>query len=217
MITDKPRPYWHVDAKWICGLLGMVAISALLLLVGLYRLTDAQRAPAFVTELVGSVFTNPNEPEVDKLELKKQLQPLYTEGVAGVAKHTAKSPDEQAKMAKQLQPLNAFTKQGHDRIVDWLAAAAVAVALLLASLVYFSAGAGRLVSPAVVIMLSALPGALVFLTLASGQGRQGPSLGSLGPSVLHLVGQSFVAGYLAALVLAVSLLIAATIVKIRRR
>ncbi len=37
---NHPRPYWHVDAKWVCGLILSAALGASLLLFSLARLTD---------------------------------------------------------------------------------------------------------------------------------------------------------------------------------
>ena len=39
MSINKPRPYWHVDAKWITGLLLVVVLNAALLIFSLVQVT----------------------------------------------------------------------------------------------------------------------------------------------------------------------------------
>jgi len=46
--TREPvRPYWHVDAKWICGLLLVAALGFTILVLSLLRITD--QGPAVET------------------------------------------------------------------------------------------------------------------------------------------------------------------------
>ncbi len=52
-----PRPYWHVDAKWICGLLFAVALTSTLVLTALWRLTSEAIAIPVATQVVASLFS----------------------------------------------------------------------------------------------------------------------------------------------------------------
>lgn len=47
--TARPRPYWHVDAKWVVGLVLLLVWSATLFGFGLYRLTDEKVAVPLLT------------------------------------------------------------------------------------------------------------------------------------------------------------------------
>ena len=50
------RPYWHVDAKWICGLLLIFALMVTLFLHALVKLTDEKNGPTIAALTVGAAF-----------------------------------------------------------------------------------------------------------------------------------------------------------------
>jgi hypothetical protein len=54
---SKPRPYWHVDAKWIAGLLLVFTLSAGLLLYGLVAVTSEPVAVRLLSVLLASAFS----------------------------------------------------------------------------------------------------------------------------------------------------------------
>ncbi len=54
---SKPRPYWHVDAKWICGLLLLLVLNATFLAWILVRVTAPERGIELLTLLIASSFS----------------------------------------------------------------------------------------------------------------------------------------------------------------
>lgn len=52
-----PRPYWHVDLKWIFGLMAVVALGAALLFFNLSNLTERDRAIKLSATIVASLFS----------------------------------------------------------------------------------------------------------------------------------------------------------------
>lgn len=53
----KARPYWHMDAKWIAGLLLIVTISATLALLALARVTNEQHGVKILTYAIAGFFS----------------------------------------------------------------------------------------------------------------------------------------------------------------
>jgi hypothetical protein len=60
------RPYWHVDAKWICGILLVFVLSICLGLLALVRITDANRAPTIGALIVGAGFIRGTEVDTEE-------------------------------------------------------------------------------------------------------------------------------------------------------
>lgn len=56
-ISNRPRPYWHVDAKWIAGILLFVNLGACLLLYNLASLTERDHAVNISATIVASLFS----------------------------------------------------------------------------------------------------------------------------------------------------------------
>lgn len=50
------RPYWHVDAKWIFGILLSVSLTCCLLLSTVSVLTEKNQAPQIVASVIGANF-----------------------------------------------------------------------------------------------------------------------------------------------------------------
>lgn len=67
----NPRPYWHVDAKWICGILLVFALSASLILLSLVKITEPQRAPTIGALIIGIGFIRGESVDVE--EARKEL------------------------------------------------------------------------------------------------------------------------------------------------
>jgi hypothetical protein len=71
---SKPRPYWHVDAKWIAGLLLVFALSISLLLYGLVVITTEPIAVRLLSVLMASAFSPAGlDAEGDIQEMQKML------------------------------------------------------------------------------------------------------------------------------------------------
>ncbi len=58
---EKRRPYWHVDAKWISGLLGLAALSATLLSLVLFHITSERTAVPLAAEALAAAFSPPGQ------------------------------------------------------------------------------------------------------------------------------------------------------------
>ena len=71
-LLPKPRPYWHVDAKWICGIFLIFTLSAALLLSSLAKLTDEQRGPTISALIIGMLFIR--DDAVDDKEVREELE-----------------------------------------------------------------------------------------------------------------------------------------------
>ncbi len=69
-LFPNPRPYWHVDAKWICGILLVLTLSATLILLSLANLTDKDRAPTVGALLIGEAFIRGSEVDVEEAKEK---------------------------------------------------------------------------------------------------------------------------------------------------
>ncbi len=54
---SKPRPYWHVDAKWVAGILLFLSLGACLLLYNLSALTERDEAVNISATVVASLFS----------------------------------------------------------------------------------------------------------------------------------------------------------------
>ncbi len=56
-VTSKPRPYWHVDAKWITGILLLFLMNATFLLFLLMRVTAPDMGIDLLTVALASSFS----------------------------------------------------------------------------------------------------------------------------------------------------------------
>lgn len=69
------RPYWHVDAKWLVGLLLFLVWGATLLGFGLYRATDEKVAVPFLTTLLATSLSREGlDDAADVKEFRQRLQ-----------------------------------------------------------------------------------------------------------------------------------------------
>lgn len=74
-LAPKPRPYWHVDAKWICGLLLVFFLTGSLFTASLAYLTNEENGPRLAALVIGSVFIRGDERQLKadaRAELAKQ-------------------------------------------------------------------------------------------------------------------------------------------------
>lgn len=209
MVIEKPRPYWHVDAKWIVGLLTVAVLTVSLVVFGLFRLTDETRAPAFVNAVAKDLMTNPNS-DFDASQLNRHIQPLYEKGSEGVAKAASSDTAQQLSISKQLEIFNVFTRKGHEQLFALSIVLGIVLALLLAGLAYFSYRAGRFLSPGIVILIVSLPGTMALASFKAGaQVAGGMSIGNFGPAVLGLIGEAFLPVYAVATCIGIILILTA--------
>jgi hypothetical protein len=76
--TPKTRPYWHVDAKWLAGLVLAVLLNVTLVLSGLAQFTDQEPAVEVLTKSTALMFS-PNglddETDIEIMRLVLALSP----------------------------------------------------------------------------------------------------------------------------------------------
>lgn len=71
-LLPKPRPYWHVDAKWVCGILLLVLMACSLFLYSVYRLNDEQNGPTVTALLIGSLLIR-GDVQQSKADARKEI------------------------------------------------------------------------------------------------------------------------------------------------
>ena len=69
----RPRPYWHVDAKWIAGILLFFSLGACLLFYNLATLTERNQAVNLSTSLAASLFSQNSLGSSSGLDELRQL------------------------------------------------------------------------------------------------------------------------------------------------
>jgi hypothetical protein len=68
----KSRPYWHVDLKWVFGLLALFTLAASLLLFNLTALTERDRATTLTATVVAGLFSKDGLDDTKGLEEFRQ-------------------------------------------------------------------------------------------------------------------------------------------------
>lgn len=206
--TKKPRPYWHVDAKWVSAILFGFVLAVWLLLFAAYQVTQREVAVQLMTRLVTLGIKTGDEAANNQAidSLRKQIaesptksvqpiagfpatiteadlqlgaeglrdkifrqvvEPIYDKGPRKLAEEQTSDKAAQDKFVNDASALSLFTKDSHDLLGTWLVAVGIIGALIGALAVFFSAGLGRFVTPAIALMLVALPGLVLFSLLVA--------------------------------------------------
>lgn len=254
--TERARPYWHVDLKWVFGLLTLVTLGSSLLLFNLAALTERDRATTLSATIVAGLFSKDGLDDakgIDEFRLKaaatpgdkvtpieqfpwlsiskhdamtlgpkdlriaifRQLtEPIYDKGLKGAAADMTKDPAEQQKFAQQASLLGVFTKSTHEALKIGLLWSTVLTIIFMSTMILFSAGWGRLVSPGILLLavspLGAIAGLLLLHPPTDGDGP----LTALPPSVATEIGNGLSHSYLVAIVVGIILLSMALVGKI---
>jgi hypothetical protein len=200
---EKRRPYWHVDMKWVSGILLLGVLALWLSTLAAYRITAPSTGITLMTnvlaynfsrnglddntgfdQLKAKILKSPTKsikpiagfpvvislndittlsPRDLRLKLFGQIaKPLYYEGAAGYAKQIANDPVQRQKFVHDASILDAVTLQQHRALGKFAVIVGIVAALLLAAAVYFSSGFGRLVTPAIILLIASIPGAGLF-------------------------------------------------------
>jgi len=139
---------------------------------------------------------------------------IYDQGLDQAANSFTSDPQAQQTFVQQASPLGLITKERHELLQRITLILGVISLLWLALLVLFSAGWGRLVSPATVLLLVSPIGAVIGLVILGLSQGDGP-LSSLAPtSLVSSVGNDLRQSYGLAAVIGVVLLIVAAIGKV---
>src|SRR3989344_8360523 len=174
------RPYWHVDAKWVCGLLLILSLAITLFLFALVKLTDEKNGPTIAALAVGAAFIRgdsavnieearaeiakrggqiqplPNFPDIViteadldlplrdlKLKVFKPITDLiYQNGIEATAAKYAPTPEAKEQFINDAFFFKLFTKDTHRSLKGKLTILIIISLILLAGVVYFSAGWG---------------------------------------------------------------------------
>lgn len=194
MITEekKVRPYWHVDLKWIFGILTTFFLSTSLLLFSLTILTSEKIAIPLATFIVASQFSKNGLDDTKDIEEAKArflnsrqdvFYPIEGQNVSVtrsdletlsprelrlkifrqvVEPYYFEQVDEETK--KKAGPLGFVNHTTHTIINQIFFISILPLLLCLFGLLFFSYRYGKLLSPAVVFLLvSTFPTLLLFL------------------------------------------------------
>src|SRR4030067_476335 len=126
----KPRPYWHVDAKWISGICLLLLLSFTSLVFIAWQVTDRPTGTTLLTTLLA--------------------EPLYDEGAQGLASLIT-DPELKKGVEENAKPLSFISAEMHSKLRGVLVASVVASLVFLGLLVFFSYRFGRIGSPGWVI------------------------------------------------------------------
>lgn len=207
---NKTRPYWHVDAKWIAGVLLFCVLATTLLFASLFRLTDR----GTTVRIVSTLFSDPAAAAAlgggNTEKVREIGDKLYDGGAAGMAAAITSDPAQQAELKKQVGPFDFFTKGTHQTLQVLTVVGIILSLLLTVPLVLFSAGAGRFVSPGVVLLLASGPALPLWLLSVSKTAKPTDVSGQL----LPLITGRLAMPYLTTWGLALALFVAAITFKV---
>lgn len=205
---DGPRPYWHVDAKWVSGIVLAIVLAVWLILFAAWQITSRDIAVPLMTNMItfgmkqGDTAANqqaleelrkkiaesptksieplPGLPatitEADLLlgadglreKLFRQItEPLYDKGARKLAEERTADKSQQDKFVNDATALSFINRESHDRIGWWVIIWGAVTLVIVGLTVLFSYRFGRLVTPAVVLLLVSLPGLAAFLVLSA--------------------------------------------------
>ncbi len=151
-IKEKRRPYWHVDAKWIAGIIFTLLLTPTVLAYGLSGITSEASSVGVFSAVV--------------LELKLAKGPVAAHKLAGDIYSGGSEalidrfPDkETGKTIETARSVVDFFTRGTNR---WLRTVLIVLTILeiipLALLIFFSRRFGRIKSVGYAVLLGSLPG-----------------------------------------------------------
>ena len=255
--SAQPRPYWHVDAKWISGILLFFSLSACLLFYNLSNLTVRDTAVKLSASVMASLFSkNGLDDEANAAGLRQQVTqsasetvmpipqfptitltkqqvaslsardlqlaifsqitgPIYDQGLSIAAATFTNDAQQRDSFIQQAAPLGFLTASTHDALQKLFLFSGLISILLLAAVIFYSAGWGRLVSPGVILLLASPLGSLIGLGLTL-MPKNSPSspITTLPVGIADTLGTSLTHSYLYAAGVGSTLLLIAIIGKI---
>jgi hypothetical protein len=213
---NKPRPYWHVDAKWMTGISLMVTVSLWLFMMALYQVTAQDLTTTLSKDLISSL-------SLPSSSTSQQITDAINEQLAkdsATSSVKISAPIELNQYSNNIsaQVYQAATVVGsvgesiHGVLLIMLVIVGVVILALTAQAVYFSYRFGRLVTPGVILMMASIPGLLI-LSLAVFLAEQISTNASMASSgaLLAATARSAQMIYLIAFIVAICLLLAALV------
>lgn len=256
LTSKSTRPYWHVDLKWVFGILLFFSLGTALLFFNLSKITERDRAVNISATVVANLFSKDgldDDKGLDEFRQKAALapgdtiapieqfpsitiskqdaltlpprelrikifqqitEPIYDKGVKGAATQFAPDKEGQDQFAKNATLLDVFTKTTHDVTQKIFVGSLIASLVFMASVIFFSSGWGRLVSPAVVLLLVSPLGSILGLLLTHPPKDGDSPFLALPANIAQEIGNGLSQSYLAALVIGATLLLAAAVAKL---
>jgi hypothetical protein len=250
------RPYWHVDLKWIVGILLFFTLGAALLFYNLAGITERERATTMSATIIASLFSkNGLDDDKDIVEFRQQAasipgdiitpvpqypwlkiskhdlmtkspreiritifrnltDPIYDKGLVGASAEFSADPVNQKQFQKDATLLGVFTKTTHEMFQTAFTWSAVATFVFFVLLLYFSAGWGRLVSPAIVLLAVSPLGTVLGLLLLYPPTDGDAPLAALPTSVSQEIGSVLNQSYVTATIVGVVLIFVAGLGKL---
>ncbi|MFH1218738.1 MAG: hypothetical protein V1679_02770 [Candidatus Peregrinibacteria bacterium] len=157
----SPRPYWHVDAKWIAGLILTLTLTLTLISYNLNQVTEEKIITETISSGIQALMESETPPKEEEIALLNTLTTsLYEKGPQALDELEV---DDETKT--QLAPLITVTggAKAINEITKTLTTVlAIISGVFLILLVLFSKRFGRLGSPGIVLFASTFA-----LTLAS--------------------------------------------------
>jgi hypothetical protein len=252
---DHKRPYWHVDAKWVCAILALFALGLALMFYTLSTITKRDFAVKASATVIANLFSREGLDSTEGLnELRKKAQntpgntvtpieqfpeitiskqdiqnleprelriklfsqltgTVYDKGLEGAADEFTNNPEDREEFINQASTLSVFTYSTHQAMKQMFWVTLFISLFLLAGVIYFSAGWGRLVSPGLLLLLVGIPGSIIGLLIANASGNEGGPLADL-PEIRQNLSDSFNQSYLRSATIGAFLLLAAFIGKL---
>jgi hypothetical protein len=120
LLFPAKRPYWHVDLKWVSGILFFFALGASLLLFNLGSLTERERATTISATVIASLFSKDGlDDEKDIVQFKQNAALIPGEFVTPIPQYPwlqISKADLETKTPRELRI--AIFKQLTDPIYD---------------------------------------------------------------------------------------------------
>lgn len=261
-LSHQARPYWYVDAKWVCALLLIFSLGITLPFVAIYRLTERTPATQLMTYALAGLSSpdgidSPNgivQLRNDALQsggralaiggtsisfTANELQSLtprdlrlrvfqgfanhfYAQGAQQFAESQGFGQTAVTKFTQAAATFNLLTRSEHFRIALLLVGLGLIDCILFAGLIFFSHQFGRFVSPAIVLLISGLPGLPLGVIASQHATISGTAtlatavnafsmLGDIATYTLPLISPSFAGSYLFVLYTGIFLLVIAAV------
>jgi hypothetical protein len=117
--AHKPRPYWHVDAKWVCAILLGAALAVTLPVAAAHRLTAREHATELLAYTMAGL-TSPNGIDdaegLDEVKERVKKKGSETVKIAGLeVVFTAKDFETLSPRELRLKVFSAFAERLYDQ------------------------------------------------------------------------------------------------------
>ncbi len=194
---NKIRPHWHINAKWMIGLVLVPIFALTFFAFNLFMLTNRENGIKTSANIISALYSPHSNVAQSLIAVRQAIEkspdksfyPFPDKSIKITASDLNKYSGEELKnklytqlaasiydsedsSLKSVGFLFAFTKAGHAFISKIFFILLPVTLVLLALVIYFSAGFGRLVTPGIIALLVGTPLTLILTLL---QKSEGPS------------------------------------------